>query len=90
MGYLDINYDTVSRILTVIGFWHAPSDPDGWTQLIEKTDSNSTVEVGVLQIEKSMHLAEMALAGLLTVVGEDDESGISRPLSSGWGSVYSL
>ena len=84
VDYLDINYDILSRTLTMIGFWHAASDPDGWTQLIENTDPNSKVEVGVLQNENSIQLAEMALAGLLTVVGEDDEPGISRSIITMW------
>jgi hypothetical protein len=80
---LDIDYDSISHVLILNGFWsHAPN-PSGWIERIQKDEAGTDkVEVGVLQHEPSTDPEELKLGGFLTVVGEDDKPSLLLDLQS--------
>jgi hypothetical protein len=69
---VDINYDSISHSLTVLGYW-SQSPTNGWTDKIRKHAAGTDqVEVGLLGAEKATEPEEIKMGGLLGVVGKDD------------------
>ncbi|KAF7593786.1 protease B nonderepressible form [Aspergillus hancockii] len=69
---VDINYDSISHSLTVLGYW-SQSPGKGWTDEIRKHAAGTDqVEVGLLGTEKATEPEEIKIGGLLGVVGKDD------------------
>ncbi|RMZ91216.1 hypothetical protein DV736_g1532, partial [Chaetothyriales sp. CBS 134916] len=86
---LDIDYDGMSRTLTVTAFWSKPPavlfDPIGewttydvWNVDIQRTGANERIEVGILNPSAAKDAYELQLSGLLTLVGEDDHPKPTR------------
>lgn len=78
---LDVSYDSISHTLVFTAAWAAAPpvyfDPvtadiyyDAWQVKVE-APSGSTVEVGILTQSQATDPHELALSGVLTVVGED-------------------
>lgn len=78
---LSVSYDSISHTLVLTTIWSAPPsiyfDPiagdiyyDAWQAKIDTTAS-SKVEVGILTESQATDPHELALSGVLTVVGED-------------------
>ncbi|KAG9834123.1 PIG-X-domain-containing protein, partial [Aureobasidium melanogenum] len=72
---LDIDYDTISHALRVTAYWDWAVAADGsqgvWDETLRLQPSSDALEVGILNVEKPTEEGEIALSGLLTVVGED-------------------
>jgi hypothetical protein len=72
---LDIDYDTISHALRVSAYWDWAVASDGsqgvWDETLHLQPSSDALEVGILNVEKPTEEGEIALSGLLTVVGED-------------------
>ncbi|KAI4726762.1 PIG-X-domain-containing protein [Aureobasidium sp. EXF-10728] len=72
---LDIDYDTISHALRVNAYWDWAVAADGtqgvWDETLRLQPSSDALEVGILNVEKPTEEGEIALSGLLTVVGED-------------------
>lgn len=70
---IDINFDGLSRSLTVTGLWSS-SPNGGWTEEIRSRDAGpEKTEVGILGCEKVAEYEELKAGGLLSVVGEDEK-----------------
>jgi hypothetical protein len=72
---LDLDYDTISHALRISAYWDWAVAADGsqgvWDETLRLQPSSDALEVGILNVEKPTEEEEIALSGLLTVVGED-------------------
>ncbi|THW57163.1 PIG-X-domain-containing protein [Aureobasidium pullulans] len=72
---LDLDYDMISHALRVTAYWDWAVAADGsqgvWDETLHLQPSSDALEVGILNVEKANEEGEIALSGLLTVVGED-------------------
>ncbi|KAE8347877.1 protein pbn1 [Aspergillus arachidicola] len=86
---VDINYDSISHSLTVLGYW-SQSPENGWTDEIRKHAAGTDqVEVGLLGTETATEPEDIKMGGLLAVVGKDDQlSMLSSGLLSAFGVAY--
>ncbi|KAE8354294.1 protein pbn1 [Aspergillus coremiiformis] len=81
---VDINYDSISHSLTVLGYW-SRSPGKGWTDEIRKHPAGTDqVEVGLLGTEMATEPEDIKMGGLLGDVGKDDQlsmlySGLLKP-----------
>ncbi|KAG9817105.1 PIG-X-domain-containing protein, partial [Aureobasidium melanogenum] len=79
---LDVDYDTISHALRVTAYWDWAVAADGsqgvWDETLRLQPSSDALEVGTLNVEKPTEEGEIALSGLLTVVGEDTKPSATR------------
>jgi hypothetical protein len=75
---LDLDYDAISHALRITAYWDWAVAADGsqgvWDETIRLQPSSDALEVGILNVEKATEQEEIALSGLLTVVGEDTKA----------------
>ncbi|KAJ5270453.1 hypothetical protein N7505_006211 [Penicillium chrysogenum] len=70
---VDIDYDSVSRALTVSGLWTSPPT-GGWTDQFRKPASAADqIEFGLLGADAGLEPEEIKMGGLLAVVGLDEK-----------------
>ncbi|KAI9714755.1 MAG: protease B nonderepressible form [Bogoriella megaspora] len=73
INYLDVDCDNLSHTCIINAFWaHAPRK-GLWAERLYQKVPGESLEVGILSEEESSDLEEIALHGLLTVIGEDDK-----------------
>jgi hypothetical protein len=105
-SYLDIDFDIISHALVINAFWATAPYFNMWTEKIasdtkgpsSSIDSNSKIEIGVLNAESTKEPEELSLAGFLTVLGEDEKASPTHfsfpsrhhPLPSDDTSTYSV
>ncbi|KAL8764256.1 MAG: hypothetical protein Q9184_000225 [Pyrenodesmia sp. 2 TL-2023] len=78
VDYLDIDYDAISRSLTLTSL-HGESPVSGhWSEDIRPYNNSTKMEVGILTPRKATDPEELALEGLLAVLGEDEEPSMSQ------------
>ncbi|KAG9531599.1 PIG-X-domain-containing protein, partial [Aureobasidium melanogenum] len=79
---LDVDYDTISHALRFAAYWDWAVAADGsqgvWDETLRLQPSSDALEVGILNVEKSTEEGEIALSGLLTVVGEDTKPSATK------------
>lgn len=69
--YLDIDYDSHSRVLILTSFNHESPRSESWDERIQLDESSAKMEVGILSGKKAGSQDEISLEGILTVVGEN-------------------
>lgn len=79
--YLDIDYDAISRSLTLTSFHGEPPVSGHWSEDIRPYNNSAKMEVGILTPWKAPDPEELALEGLLAVLGEDEEPSMSQSSS---------
>ncbi|KAL8667585.1 MAG: hypothetical protein Q9202_000440 [Teloschistes flavicans] len=76
--YLDIDYDSHSRVLILTSFNHESPRSESWDERIQLDESSAKMEVGILSGEKAGSQDEISLEGILTVVGENKKPSPTR------------
>ncbi|KAL8927994.1 MAG: hypothetical protein Q9208_002069 [Pyrenodesmia sp. 3 TL-2023] len=76
--YLDIDYDAISRSLTLTSFRGESPVSGQWSEEIRPYSNSAKMEVGILTSRKATDPEELALEGLLAVLGEDGEPNPTR------------
>lgn len=71
VDYLDIDYDAISRSLTLTSFHHAALASRSWSEELTPYNNSAKTEVGILSAQKATIPGELALEGFLLVLGED-------------------
>ena len=79
--YLDIDYNAISRDLTLSGFWSESPKSRVWNEVITRLNDHEKIEVGILANEKPTEPEEISLGGFLTVVGEDQKASKGVPIA---------
>lgn len=79
-SYVDIDYDTISGMVTSSIFWpHAPGGGP-WNEIIKQSNPSDRVEVGLLSNRKATEAEELSMEGWLTVLGQNDRPGMCAVL----------
>ncbi|KAI9683102.1 MAG: protease B nonderepressible form [Trizodia sp. TS-e1964] len=71
--YLDLDYDTLSSVLTLSAYWDRSPGSAVWTETIPAPSAKNKVEVGILSNERPADPRELSIGGFLTVVGDDQK-----------------
>ncbi|KAL8909621.1 MAG: hypothetical protein Q9207_000119 [Kuettlingeria erythrocarpa] len=71
VDYLDIDYDAISRSFTLTSFHQAGPVNRSWTEELTPYHFSARTEVGILSAQKATDREELALRGILLVLGED-------------------
>lgn len=78
-SYLDLDYDTISHALTLHAFWAREPTKVKWSETITPRSGSDSVEVGVLQNERTPDAEDIGFSGFLTVLGRDTEPSTQSP-----------
>ncbi len=83
VDYLDIDYDAVSQSLTLTAFHQAAPVSRSWSEELTPYNYSTRTEVGVLSAQKATDPEELALEGILLVLGEDRSPSMPFPVLCG-------